>query len=62
MYIRWIYSLLVASDYYAHRNLMNDADFSEIADLNNIDKWNNAYATNEIERKISPVSDRQNIL
>ena len=36
MYIRWIYSLLVASDYYATSEFMNEADFSENTDLNDI--------------------------
>ena len=38
IYIRWLYSLLVASDYYATSEFMNEADFSENTDLNDIDK------------------------
>lgn len=52
MYIRWIYSLLVASDYYATSEFMNDTDFSEIADLDNIDKWNDVYEQTDLMQSI----------
>lgn len=43
IYIRWLYSLLVASDYYATSEFMNDIDFSKVSDLDNINEWNSIY-------------------
>lgn len=52
IYIRWIYSLLVASDYYATSEFMNEADFSETADLNDIDKWDSVYENTDLLKNI----------
>lgn len=43
IYIRWLYSLLVASDYYATSEFMNDIDFSKVSDLDNIGYWDKFY-------------------
>lgn len=52
IYIRWLYSLLVASDYYATSEFMNEADFSENTDLNDIDKWDSAYENTDLLKNI----------
>ncbi|CDB93765.1 cRISPR-associated helicase cas3 [Megamonas funiformis CAG:377] len=52
IYIRWIYSLLVASDYYATSEFMNEADFSENTDLNDIDKWDSVYENTDLLKNI----------
>lgn len=52
IYIRWLYSLLVASDYYATSEFMNEADFSENTDLNDIDKWDSVYENTDLLKNI----------
>lgn len=52
IYIRWIYSLLVASDYYATSEFMNDMDFSEVSDLDNIGYWNKFYEETSLLKSI----------
>lgn len=52
MYIRWIYSLLVASDYYATSEFMNDMDFSKVSDLDNIGYWNKFYEDTSLLKNI----------
>ena len=52
IYIRLIYSLLVASDYYATSEFMNGADFSEVSDLDNIAYWNNIYEDTPLVKSI----------
>lgn len=51
-YIRWLYSLLVASDYYATSEFMNDTDFSEVSDLDNIGYWNKFYEETSLLKSI----------
>ena len=52
IYIRWLYSLLVASDYYATSEFMNDTDFSEVSDLDNIGYWNKFYEETSLLKSI----------
>ena len=52
IYIRWLYSLLVASDYYATSEFMNEEDFSENTDLNDIDKWDSVYENTDLLKNI----------
>lgn len=52
IYIRWLYSLLVASDYYVTSEFMNEADFSENTDLNDIDKWDSVYENTDLLKNI----------
>ena len=52
MYIRWIYSLLVASDYYATSEFMNDMDFSKVSDLEYIGYWNKFYEDTSLLKNI----------
>lgn len=52
IYIRWLYSLLVASDYYATSEFMNEADFSENTDLNDINKWDSVYENTDLLKNI----------
>ena len=52
IYIRWLYSLLVASDYYATSEFMNEADFSENTDLNDIDTWDSVYENTDLLKNI----------
>lgn len=52
IYIRWLYSLLVASDYYATSEFMNDTDFSEVSDLDNIGYWNKFYEDTSLLKNI----------
>lgn len=52
IYIRWLYSLLVASDYYTTSEFMNEADFSENTDLNDIDKWDSVYENTDLLKNI----------
>lgn len=52
IYISWLYSLLVASDYYATSEFMNEADFSENTDLNDIDKWDSVYENTDLLKNI----------
>lgn len=66
IYIRWLYSLLVASDYYATSEFMNEADFSENTDLNDIDKWDSVYENTDLLKNIRqyqqetyPISDKE---
>ena len=66
IYIRWLYSLLVASDYYATSEFMNEADFSEVSDLDNIGYWNKFYEDTSLLKSIRmyqktkyPLSDKE---
>ena len=66
IYIRWLYSLLVASDYYATSEFMNDTDFSEVSDLDNIGYWNKFYEETSLLKSIRkyqktkyPLSDEE---
>lgn len=66
IYIRWLYSLLIASDYYATSEFMNESDFSETADLNDIDKWDSVYENTDLLKNIRqyqqeryPISDEE---
>lgn len=52
IYIRWLYSLLVASDYYATSEFMNDTDFSEVSDLDNIGYWSKFYEETSLLKSI----------
>lgn len=52
IYIRWLYSLLVASDYYATSEFMNDMDFSEVSDLDNIGYWDKFYEKTSLLKSI----------
>lgn len=52
IYIRWIYSLLVASDYYATSEFMNDMDCSKVSDLDNIGYWNKFYEDTSLLKNI----------
>ena len=44
--------MLVASDYYATSEFMNDMDFSEISDLDNIGYWNKFYEETSLLKSI----------
>lgn len=66
IYIRWLYSLLVASDYYATSEFMNEANFSEVSDLDNIGYWNKFYEDTSLLKSIRmyqktkyPLSDKE---
>ena len=52
IYIRWLYSLLVASDYYATSEFMNGGSFNEVDDLNNIQDWINVYENTDLMKNI----------
>ena len=52
IYIRWLYSLLVASDYYATSEFMNGGSFNEVDDLNNIQDWINVYENTDLMENI----------
>lgn len=52
IYIRWLYSLLVASDYYATSEFMNNGSFNEVEDLNNIQDWINIYENTSLMESI----------
>lgn len=52
IYIRWLYSLLVASDYYATSEFMNDMDCSKVSDLDNIGYWNKFYEDTSLLKNI----------
>lgn len=51
-YVRMIYSLLVASDYYATTEFMSGIQISQLGSLDEIQKWMEVYENTELMRKI----------
>lgn len=51
-YVRLLYSLLVASDYYATTEFMSGVQISQLGSLDEIQKWIEVYENTELMRKI----------
>lgn len=52
VYGKLMYSLLVASDYYATTEFMTGMKVTQLGDLDEIDKWINIYENTELMKKI----------
>ena len=52
VYIKLVYSLLVASDYYATSEFMNDIQMTSFGNISDLDQWQKIYEDTELMKNI----------